>query len=149
MDAWARLFRDEEEALLFLIGEEFSMSDNFFLQHNKAVMRYILEHEQHTEAQPDKAYAPNGSNYHDHLCNCPGCNYDGPDPTDAEIAAMQEPEVVLVLDPIEHTQGRPFCSDPHCPCREDQENIHLLYDLMEQGLLTPDEASLIMRDATI
>ncbi len=40
-----------------------------------------------------KAYAPNGSNYHDHLCRCPGCDYDGPEPTtDEEIAAiMAEP----------------------------------------------------------
>jgi len=24
-------------------------------------------------------YAPNGSNYHDHLCRCPGCNPQPPD----------------------------------------------------------------------
>ncbi len=33
-------------------------------------------------------YQPNGSNYHDHLCNCPGCNYDGPEPTDQEVLEM-------------------------------------------------------------
>jgi len=63
-----RLLRDEEESILFLIGEEFGMNSI--------------------------GYLPNGSNYHDqrhdHLCNCPGCNYDGPDPTDAEIQEWEQ-----------------------------------------------------------
>lgn len=65
--------------------------DNWFVHHPE-VTRYILD----KEAEARIKYAPNGSNYHDHLCNCPGCNYDGPEPTEAEIqemeAAMQEQE---------------------------------------------------------
>ncbi len=98
-------------------------------------------------------YQPNGSNYHDHLCNCPGCNYDGPEPTDAEIQEweedMQEIIVIPVLDPIEHTEVSPFCSDPLCPCREDRYNINTLNELVEQGLLTKYEAKLVMRGAMI
>ena len=46
MDAWQRLFRDEQEALNFLLREEFTeMTDNWFVQHPE-VMRYILKHEQ-------------------------------------------------------------------------------------------------------
>jgi hypothetical protein len=35
----------------------------------------------HTSHAPDHAcqYAPHGSNYHDHLCLCPGCNPQPPD----------------------------------------------------------------------
>jgi len=52
-------------------------------------------------------------------------------------------------DPIEHNEGRPFCGRPECPCKEDRENINLLNDLIERGLLTKDEAALILRGATI
>lgn len=126
-------------------------------------------------------YEPNGSNYHDHRCTCPGCNYDGPEPTDAEVreweAVMQdaklwaeslemnERDTVSMFaesqwqepiripydeqDCIEHTEGRPFCGRLGCPCHEDRENINVLNDLIERGLLTKDEAALIMRGATI
>jgi hypothetical protein len=65
---------------------------------------------------------------------------------------MQESIVIRYHeeDFILHTEGRPFCyNDPQCPCREDKDNINLLNDLIEQGLLTKDEAALIMRGATI
>ena len=46
MDAWQRLYRDEQEALDFLLREEFTeMTDNWFVQHPE-VIRYILKHEQ-------------------------------------------------------------------------------------------------------
>ena len=51
-------------------------------------------------------YQPNGSNYHDHPCNCPGCNSDGPEP------------IVIECDVIIHTEGRPFCNQADCPCFE-------------------------------
>ena len=82
-------------------------------------------------------YQPNGSNYHDHLCNCPGCNSDGPEP------------IVIECDVIIHTEGRPFCNQADCPCREDFENIKLLVDLQKAGLLTTDEANMVMRGVTI
>ena len=34
-------------------------------------------------------HAPNGSNYHDHLCNCPGCDPQPPDPSEEEIAGYE------------------------------------------------------------
>jgi hypothetical protein len=57
--------------------------------------------------------------------------------------------VIPVLNRVEHNEGRPFCSDPACPCREDTDNINTLNELIERGLLTKDEAGLIMRGATI
>jgi len=42
-------------------------------------------------------YAPNGSNYHDHLCTCPGCNPQPPDPTPAEITQY---EARMVVDAV-------------------------------------------------
>ena len=46
------MLRDEAELLALFLREEFGMSDNFFLQHDKVVARYIMEHE--AEAQEDK-----------------------------------------------------------------------------------------------
>lgn len=61
----------------------------------------------------------------------------------------QEPIVIECLDRILHTEVTPFCPDPTCGCREDTDNVNLLNDLVEQGLLTTIEANLIMRGATI
>jgi hypothetical protein len=52
-------------------------------------------------------------------------------------------------DPILHTEGHPFCSDPECPCRKDVDNIELLVDLVKMGLLTAYEANQVMLGATI
>ena len=62
----------------------------------------------------------------------------------------QQTIVIPVLDPIEHTEVSPFCyGDPECPCRQDTDNINALTELVMLGLLTNDEAKLIMRGATI
>ena len=57
--------------------------------------------------------------------------------------------VIPCEDRIQHTEVSPFCPDPACPCREDRDNINTLNELIERGLLTKDEAKLIMRGATI
>ncbi len=50
--------------------------------------------------------------------------------------------VILMEDPIIHTQQNPFCSiDPNCPCHDDPELIAEVTQEVEQGLLTPDEAT--------
>jgi len=56
---------------------------------------------------------------------------------------------VIECDVIIHTEGRPFCNQADCPCREDFENIKLLVDLQKAGLLTTDEANMVMRGVTI
>jgi hypothetical protein len=54
---------------------------------------------------------------------------------------MQEPEVVPMLDPIEHTADHPFCDDMECLCHEDvalmEEHQFRPY---AHGLLTMEEA---------
>ena len=43
-------------------------------------------------------------------------------------------------DPV-HTDHDPFCSDPSCPCHEDDALLAAVSEQVEQGLLTPDEAT--------
>ncbi len=54
---------------------------------------------------------------------------------------QSEPIVIPMEDPILHTQSHPFCSDPTCPCKEDPELLSDVAHAVEQGLLTPDEAT--------
>ncbi len=51
------------------------------------------------------------------------------------------PIVIPMEDDILHTQSHPFCSDPTCPCHEDQELLSDVAHAVEQGLLTPAEAT--------
>jgi hypothetical protein len=51
------------------------------------------------------------------------------------------PIVILMEDDILHTQSHPFCSDPTCPCHEDAELLSDVARAVEQGLLTPAEAT--------
>ena len=48
---------------------------------------------------------------------------------------------VIPSDTIDlHPKDNPFCFvDPHCPCHEDQQNISVVSDQVQQGLLTPEE----------
>src|SRR2546421_6088266 len=49
--------------------------------------------------------------------------------------------VVPVEDELEHTDFYPFCPDQTCYCHEDDEAIAAVYQAVEDGLLTPDEAT--------
>ncbi len=50
--------------------------------------------------------------------------------------------VVLMEDPIFHTDNHPFCPDWSCTCHEeDQEAIARVAQWVKDGLLTPDEAT--------
>ncbi len=41
-----------------------------------------------------------------------------------------------------HRAGNPFCPiDPTCPCHEDQTLIHEVASYVEDGLLSPSEAT--------
>ncbi len=44
-------------------------------------------------------------------------------------------------DPLIQSAEHPFCSDPTCPCHEDQELLSDVAHAVEQGLLTPTEAT--------
>jgi hypothetical protein len=41
----------------------------------------------------------------------------------------------------EHTLTNPFCGDPSCPCHENRDNIQVLAEQIQDGLLTPQEAT--------
>jgi hypothetical protein len=49
--------------------------------------------------------------------------------------------IVVPIEYAEHTDEKPFCSDLTCPCHEDQDDIALVAQYVEGGLLTPQEAS--------
>lgn len=49
---------------------------------------------------------------------------------------------VIPVDNVDHTQERPFCLlNPSCPCHEDPENISKVNGHVQDGLLTPQEAT--------
>lgn len=59
---------------------------------------------------------------------------------------MQEDEpnfaYVVPVDYLLHTPGNPFCPvDPSCPCHEDSDNIAQVASFVQNGLMTPEEAT--------
>ena len=48
--------------------------------------------------------------------------------------------IPLEDDPV-HTDHDPFCSDPTCPCREGSDALDAVAGMVEDGLLTPAEAT--------
>jgi hypothetical protein len=49
--------------------------------------------------------------------------------------------IIPVEDELEHTQEHPFCYDQTCDCHEDQDEIGLVAQYVQGGLMTPDEAT--------
>ncbi len=54
---------------------------------------------------------------------------------------QNHPIVIPMEDELLHTQQYPFCSGQTCPCKEDSELLSEVAQAVEQGLLTPDEAT--------
>ncbi len=58
---------------------------------------------------------------------------------------MQAPDnfsYVVPVDFLPHTQENPFCfADPSCPCHEDADNIAEAAAFVQDGLMTPEEAT--------
>jgi hypothetical protein len=48
---------------------------------------------------------------------------------------------VIPVEELEHTPEKPFCWNVGCPCHEDQELISEVAALVENGLLTQEEAT--------
>jgi hypothetical protein len=63
-------------------------------------------------------------------------------------ATDEEYEVTLPDAPL-HTPEHPFCMDPACPDKEDQELLAPVTDAYQDGLLTPDEATRYIHGKTI
>jgi len=55
---------------------------------------------------------------------------------------FQRPIPISMEDDLVHTDHDPFCSDPTCPCHEeDADAIDSVAQHVEDGLMTPDEAT--------
>jgi hypothetical protein len=56
---------------------------------------------------------------------------------------MPIPEDFEYLDPVAdlHTPEKPFCWNPACPCHEDDVLIFQVSLYVQDGLMTPDEAT--------
>lgn len=48
---------------------------------------------------------------------------------------------VIPVDELEHTQEKPFCWNDLCPCHEDQSLNSEVNDAVQNGLMTPSEAT--------
>jgi hypothetical protein len=48
-----------------------------------------------------------------------------------------------------HTQDHPFCYNDACPCHQDQKRIAEVHQHVQEGLLTPEEATLVVQGKTI
>lgn len=48
---------------------------------------------------------------------------------------------VVPVDEIVHSDEKPFCDDPTCDCHEDELAIAAVNRTVQEGLLTPDEAT--------
>jgi len=57
---------------------------------------------------------------------------------------MQPPDnfiLVIPVDELEHTPEKPFCWDSACPCHEDGLLIEEVSVFVQDGLMTPQEAT--------
>ena len=49
---------------------------------------------------------------------------------------------VIPTDDLQHTDAHPFCvANPTCPCHEDPDLIAPIAQAVQDGLMTPDEAT--------
>ncbi|MGH2496868.1 MAG: hypothetical protein ACRDIV_19365 [Ktedonobacteraceae bacterium] len=54
---------------------------------------------------------------------------------------MHHPIRIPMEDDLVHTGDSPFCADPTCPDKEDPDLLAAVAQQVEDGLLTPDEAT--------
>ena len=56
---------------------------------------------------------------------------------------------IVLVESTYHTEENPFCfADEHCPCHEDQEAIQRVQQWVQEGLMTPEEATNFIRGRT-
>ncbi len=66
------------------------------------------------------------------------------------MADHQQPLLVLMEDEIIHTDDHPFCgTDPTCPCHRDPALLAAVDEAVEQGLITQEEATLMIEGKTL
>ncbi len=60
----------------------------------------------------------------------------------SEIQPPDNFAYVVLVERTYHTPEMPFCfADPSCPCHESQEAISRVAEWVNEGLMTPDEAT--------
>jgi hypothetical protein len=62
-------------------------------------------------------------------------------------------DTFILVIPLEdnqlHTNEHPFCFDPNCPFKEDQELIAQVAQQVQDGLFTPQEATNFVSGKTV
>jgi len=58
-----------------------------------------------------------------------------------QVAVPDNFAYVIPVDHVEHTDDNPFCWDVACDCHEDDLAIAAVYQAVQDGLMTPDEAT--------
>lgn len=49
---------------------------------------------------------------------------------------------IVLVESTYHTKDKPFCfADDHCPCHENQEAKQAVWQWVQEGLMTPQEAT--------
>ncbi len=56
---------------------------------------------------------------------------------------------VVPSDTPVHTAENPFCGDTTCPCYEDPDNIEALNQAIQEGVITPEEATDIIKGRAV
>lgn len=56
---------------------------------------------------------------------------------------------VIPVDYKEHTEAKPFCWNSGCSCHKDQNAISQVNQYVQDGLLTPEEATHLVNGKTI
>ena len=56
---------------------------------------------------------------------------------------------VIPVDYLLHTPGNPFCYDGTCECHDDPEAIQAVAGYVQDGLMTPEEATDFVNGKTI
>ena len=56
---------------------------------------------------------------------------------------------VVPEDHLVHTPEHPLCGDPTCPCSEDTDTLIKLDRAIKDGLITPDDATRIIKGQTV
>ena len=62
---------------------------------------------------------------------------------------QHQPLIVLMEDEIIHTDIHLFCPDPSYPCHVDQQLLSEVGEAVKAGLLTQEEATLMIQGKTL
>lgn len=70
--------------------------------------------------------------------------------TTAELRPFADNFIPIIpVDYKEHTEAKPFCWNSGCSCHEDQDAIAQVNKYIQNGLLTPGEATDFVNGKTI